>query len=155
MPLDIERWIIENNLKIFENETLYITIPEGIDDNEIIVLEEKGNIGPKNSRGDVKIFVKIINKSMFERKGLDLYYIKNITLKESLCGFCFDLQYLNEKKYKINNNIGNIIPHDYQKVIPNLGLKRNEQRGNLIIHFKINFPSTISIEKIQKLAEIL
>jgi molecular chaperone DnaJ len=71
IPIDIERWIIENNLKVFENETLYITIPEGIDDNEIILLEEKGNIGPKNSRGDVKIFVKIINKSMFERRGLD------------------------------------------------------------------------------------
>jgi hypothetical protein len=84
-------WIIENNLKVYENETLYITIPEGIDDNEIILLEGKGNIGHKNLKGDVKIFVKIENKTLFERKGLDLYYVKHISLKESLCGFCFDL----------------------------------------------------------------
>ena len=155
IPIEIERWIIENNLKVYENETLYITIPEGIDENEIILLEGKGNIGPKNTKGDIKIFVKIENKTLFERKGLDLYYIKHISLKESLCGFCFDLLYLNEKNYKINNNIGNIIPHDYQKIIPNLGLKRNDQQGNLIIHFKIDFPTTISIEKVKQLSEIL
>lgn len=155
MPIDIERWIIENNLKVYENETLYITIPEGIDENEIILLEGKGNIGHKNTKGDIKIFVKIENKTLFERKGLDLYYVKRISLKESLCGFCFDLLYLNEKNYKINNNIGNIIPHDYQKIIPNLGLKRNDQQGNLIIHFKIDFPTNLSIEKVKKIAEIL
>jgi len=155
VPIEIERWIIENNLKVFENETLYITIPEGIDENEIIFLEGKGNIGPKNTKGDIKIFVKIENKTLFERKGLDLYYVKNISLKESLCGFCFDLLYLNGKNYKINNNIGNIIPHDYQKIIPNLGLKRDGQQGNLIIHFKVQFPTTLSIEKAKQLAEIL
>ena len=155
IPIEIERWIIENNLKVYENETLYITIPEGIDENEIILLEGKGNIGHKNTKGDIKIFVKIENKTMFERKGLDLYYVKHISLKESLCGFCFDLLYLNDKNYKINNNIGNIIPHDYQKIIPHLGLKRNEQQGNLIIHFKVDFPTNLSIEKVKNLSEIL
>ena len=38
IPLDIERWIIENGNKIFENETVYVTIPKGVDDNEIIIL---------------------------------------------------------------------------------------------------------------------
>lgn len=155
IPIEIERWIIENNLKVYENETLYITIPEGIDENEIILLEGKGNIGHKNLKGDVKIFVKIENKTLFERKGLDLYYTKHISLKESLCGFCFDLLYLNEKNYKINNNMGNIIPNDYHKIIPNLGLKRNEQQGNLIIHFKVDFPTSLTIEKVKQLSEIL
>lgn len=155
IPIVIERWIIENNLKVFENETLYINIPEGIDENEIILLEGKGNIGPKNTKGDLKIFVKIENKTLFERKGLDLYYVKHISLKESLCGFCFDLLYLNEKNYKINNNIGNIIPHDYQKIIPQLGLKRNDQQGNLIIHFKVDFPTNLTMDTIKKLTEIL
>jgi DnaJ-class molecular chaperone len=155
IPVEIERWIIENNLKVFENETVYVTIPEGIDDNEMILLEGKGNIGPRNTKGDIKIFVKIENKTLFERKGLDLYYLKNISLKESLCGFSFDLLYLNEKNYKINNSVGNIIPHDFQKVIPNLGLKRDGHQGNLIIHFKVQFPTQLSIEQVKKLEEIL
>jgi len=155
IPVEVERWIIENNLKVFENETVYVTIPEGIDDNEMILLEGKGNIGPRNTKGDIKIFVKIENKTLFERKGLDLYYLKNISLKESLCGFAFDLLYLNEKNYKINNSVGNIIPHDFQKVIPNLGLKRDGHQGNLIIHFKVQFPTQLSIDKVKKLEEIL
>jgi len=155
VPIEIERWIIENGMKVFEKETLYVNIPEGIDDNEMILLEGKGNIGPRNSKGDVKIFVKVENKTLFERRGLDLHYIKNISLKESLCGFCFDLPYLNEKNYKINNTIGNIIPHDYQKIIPKLGLKRNGEQGNLIIHFKVEYPTKMNIEKLKQLAEIL
>jgi len=155
IPVEIERWIIENGLKVYETETLYVNIPEGIDDNEMILLEGKGNIGPRNTKGDIKLFVKVENKTLFERKGLDLYYVKNITLKESLCGFCFDLLYLNQKNYKINNSLGNIIPHDYQKVINGLGLKRDGHQGNLIIHFKVSFPTHLTIEKVKRLEEIL
>ena len=64
-------------------------------------------------------------------------------------------EYLNEKNYKINNSVGNIIPHDFQKVIPNLGLKRDGHQGNLIIHFKVQFPTQLSIDKVKKLEEIL
>ena len=63
MPLDIERWIVENGTKIFEHETIYVTIPEGIDDGELIILRDKGNIVNENIKGDIKVFVKIfINK---------------------------------------------------------------------------------------------
>ena len=40
IPVEIERWIMENNNKVFECETLYVEIPKGIDDGEIIVLRE-------------------------------------------------------------------------------------------------------------------
>ena len=40
IPLDIERWIVENGVKVHENETIYVTIPQGIDDNEIIILRD-------------------------------------------------------------------------------------------------------------------
>ena len=44
IPVDIERWLVENDNKVFENETIYVTIPKGIDDNEIIMLKDKGKI---------------------------------------------------------------------------------------------------------------
>jgi len=155
IPLDIERWIYENNLKISESETLYVTIPKGIDDNEIIVLKDKGNIVNENCKGDVKIFIKIINNTDIKRHGLDLIYEKNISLKDALCGFTFEIKFINGKVYTLNNASGNIISPEYKKIIPNMGLTRESYTGNLIIIFHIEFPEKLTIEQIKKLNEVL
>jgi DnaJ-class molecular chaperone len=155
VPLDIERWFIENGLKVHEHEIIYVTVPQGIDDGEIIVLRDKGNIINENQKGDVKIFIKIINDTLFKRLGLDLIYEKKITLKESLCGFSFEIKYLNGKSYTLNNNKGNIIPPNYKKVYPNMGLTRENHKGNMIIHFYIEFPETLTLEQIENLSNCL
>ena len=155
IPVDIERWLIENDNKVFENETIYVPIPKGIDDNEIIMLKDKGNIINDELKGDIKIFIKIENNTQFERRGLDLIIHKNISLKDSLCGFSFELKYINGKVYTINNNSNNIIPPEYIKVIPNMGLTRDGHIGNLLIHFHIDFPEKLSEEQIKTLKEIL
>ena len=155
IPVEIERWIIEGENKVFENETIYVTIPKGIDDNEIILLKDKGNIVNEDTKGDIKIFVKIENTSQFERKGLDLILNKKISLKDSLCGFSFELKYINGKVYTLNNNSGSIIPSEYVKIIPNMGLTREGHTGNLLIHFHVEFPEKLSEEQIKGLKEIL
>ena len=155
IPVDIERWLIEHDTKMFEKETLYVNIPKGVDDNEIIMLRDKGNILADNCRGDVKLFIKIENNSGFERSGLDLLVHKNITLKESLCGFSFELKYINDKVYTINNTGGHIIPPEHRKVIPKLGLTREEHVGNLIILFHVQFPEKLEPEIIEKLKALL
>jgi DnaJ-class molecular chaperone len=155
LPVDIERWLIENETKMFEHETLYVTIPKGVDDNEIIILRDKGNIISDQCRGDVKLFIKIENNTNFERNGLDLLTHKYISLKESLCGFSFDLKYINDKTFTINNNGGNIIQPEYKKVIPKLGLTRDNHVGNLIIFFHVQFPEKLEQSVIEQLKNIL
>jgi DnaJ-class molecular chaperone len=155
IPVDIERWLIEGENKLFENETIYVTIPKGIDDNEIIMLREKGNILSEDIKGDIKIFIKIENTSQFERKGIDLIMNKNISLKDALCGFSFELKYINGKVYTLNNNSGSIIPSEYVKIIPNMGLTRDGHTGNLLIHFRVEFPEKLSEAQIKSLKEIL
>ena len=155
VPIDIERWIVEKNMKVFEKETLYITIPKGIDDNEMIVIENKGNSINENCKGDVKIVIKIINNTEFERNGLDLLIKRTISLKEALCGFKFELKYINGKSYTLFNNSGNIITQDYKKIIPNMGLTRDTHIGSLIIQFNVEFPKSLTEETMNKLKEIL
>ena len=155
IPLEIERWIIENGIKVHEKETIYVTIPQGVDDNELLILRDKGNVLNENVKGDVKIFVKIKNDSAFKRAGLDLVLEKNISLKESLCGFTFEINYINGKSYTLNNNKGNIIPPEYKKIYPGMGLTRGEHKGNMIIHFHVDFPEKLSEEQITKLADAL
>jgi DnaJ-class molecular chaperone len=155
IPVDIERWLIEGENKVFENETIYVTIPKGIDDNEIIILRDKGNILNDEIKGDLKLFIKVENTTQFERKGLDLLIKKPISLKDALCGFSFELKYINGKVYTLNNNSGSIIPPEYVKIIPNMGLTREGHTGNLLIHFQVEFPEKLTEEQINKLIEIL
>lgn len=155
MPIEIERWTITtDNLKLSENETIYIPIPKGIDDGEIIILKDKGNVMKNNIKGDVKIFIKLINNTELKRSGLDLIYEKTITLKEALCGFTFDIKFIGGKIYTINNKSGNIIPSNYVKTIQGMGITRDEHTGNLLISFNVKFPETLTIETLNLLKEI-
>jgi DnaJ-class molecular chaperone len=154
IPLEIERWIMEQGMKVFETETIYVTIPKGIDDGELILLKDKGNVLNETCKGDIKIFVKIENDSIFKRAGLDLVLEKSINLKDALCGFSFEITYINGKSYTLNNNAGNIIPHGFRKIIPNMGLERESHKGNMIIEFNVQFPEKLSESVIASLKKI-
>jgi DnaJ-class molecular chaperone len=164
IPVEITRWLLINDNQINETEVIYIPVPKGIDTGEILILKERGNVINENNKGDIKIIFKIINNTEFIRNGLDLYYKKTITLKESLCGFNFEIIHINEKttlKYNtINNNIDdnteiNIIYNGYKHIIPKYGMIRDDNIGNLIIDFNVIFPDKITNSQRNKLNEIL
>jgi len=154
-PLEIERWTSSFNRKIRETETLYVEIPEGIGNNETIILKQKGNMVSHNCMGDIKVIVEILNNEYsMERDGLDIIYKHKVTLKEALCGFSFSLKHISGKEFKINNTKGNIISPGFKKVVPGYGFKRNEHEGNLIIEFMIEFPDTLTDEQIASIENI-
>jgi len=155
IPVDIERWILENNTRKKETETIYVDIPQGVDKNEIIIIREKGNVIDTGNMGDVKIFVNINNSEYFERRGLDLIYKQIITLKQSLCGFSFDIKHLSGKSYRINNKRGNVIALSSTKTIGNLGFIRNGHTGSMIVEFIVDMPSHLSEEQVEVLENIL
>ena len=156
IPLEIERWIIQNDMKISEVETIYVTIQKGIDDNEILIMRDRGNVISPELIGDIKIIVKIENKTMFRRSGLDLIYTKKIILKEALCGFAFEIEHINGKKLNMTNQANKtIIMPNTKKVVPNLGMIRDGQTGNMVIEFDVEFPKYLSEEQSKAIAEIL
>ena len=155
IPVEIERWIIENGNKVYETVVLYVDIFKGIDQNEIIILREEGNVINQTCKGDVKIFVKIENNTQFIRNGLDLLLEHTISLKEALCGFTYELKHLNERIYTINNKAGNVISPEFKKIIPEMGLTREQHTGNLILQFHVTFPTTLTLQQIAQISEIL
>lgn len=155
-PIIVNRKIIVNNVIGHEKETLYIPIPKGIDANEIIALPNKGNVYISNgtiSYSNIKILICLTKNELFERNGLDIVFIKTITLKEALLGFTFNLNHINNKNFKIT--CSEIINFNYEKLIPNMGFIRDTFVGNLIIKFNIVFPQTISQESKKLLEKIL
>jgi len=154
VPIEIERWIQDaHNGKRVEGERIYVDIPRGIDNNEMIVLKEKGNI-LDHGKGDVKCFIKVSNDTPFVRNGLDLILNKAITLREALCGFSFNMEFIDGKSYVINNK-NKIIPPGYRKTIPDMGFVRNNTCGDLLLDFDIQFPKELTTRKIELLRELL
>lgn len=69
---------------------------------------------------------------------------KEITLIEALTGLDFILTHLDGRKIRIKNKAGEVIKPDSLFTVENLGMpfhKRTYQHGNLIIQFKIKFPT--------------
>lgn len=156
LPIEIERETYVGDMLINEEETLYVTIPPGIDENEMITLKDKGNINKKQKKGDIKVSIKLEKSPLFSRNGLDLIFHKKVTLKEALCGFQFEIPHLNGKMLALNN-IKNkaVIKPQFRKIVPNLGFERERNKGNLIIEFDVTFPESLSEEQVQILERIL
>jgi DnaJ family protein B protein 4 len=156
IPIEIERWVLQNDVKHNEIETIYIPIHRGIDENEFIILREKGNIASDVLKGDIKIMIQIENTSVFKRNGLDLIYTKNLSLKEALCGFTIELMHLSGKKLTLSNTTNRtVISPNSKKVIGEFGMIRENTVGNLIIDFVIQFPEKITDEQVKVLDGIL
>lgn len=154
-PVKIERTITTNNEKLIEIETVYINIPCGINNGETIVLQDIGNV--VNSRkGPVHLHITLLKHSLFIRDGLDLIYNHAISLKEALCGFIIEINHVNGKRFSINNTTNpTVITPNFKKVVTGLGMKRDNNTGNLIVLFDVKFPTAVSNEQIDLLKTIL
>jgi len=144
IPIEIERWIQQDNNKKPEVEKIMVEIPEGVNNNQTILLKGIGNQN-QYGKGDIKLVININNTTNFKRQNLDLFCDKELSLKEALCGFSFEFTHLNGKKLSINNNHPiTIIKEGQCQVFKELGMKQNGRVGNLIYTFRVKFPSELT-----------
>ena len=156
IPVDIERFVVNNNIKYHERQTINIPIHRGIDKDSLIIIENEGNSINNTVKGDIKIHVKITDDPVFRRDGNDLNCKKVISLKQALCGFEIDIQHLNGKMLHLNNRSNRtIITPETKKIIPSLGMVHEEEVGNLIIEFQIDFPQQLTEEQLEVISGVL
>jgi DnaJ-class molecular chaperone len=153
IPLEVTRSTQSTNYS--ETEIIYIDVPAGTDSKEMIICRGKGNSNPDGVNGDVKVFIDVRKHDTFSRKGLDLVFKKKISLKEALCGFSFEINHLNGKVYKINNARGSIIGVGFGKTIANLGMRRKDKIGSLIIEFDLVMPDKLNENQISLIEKAL
>lgn len=156
VPFEYERWTIIDSNKVFERQTVTVNIPAGIQENELVFMQGMGHVVNEQMKGDVRIAMVITNNTNFVRNNMDLIFYKKLSLKEALCGFSFDLVHISGKKLLINNtNNPTVITPNYKKILPNLGMVRENNIGNMIIEFEIVFPTSLTQEQIEILATVL
>lgn len=146
IPINIEREFRKGNTFFKEQEKIYVNIPSGIDDGEIIEIPDKGNI-MFDRKGSLRLHIKIIQHSRFERRGLNLIYSQTITFKESLCGFEYLLNFIDGSPLRLKSSRGNIIQNGDDKSVKGKGFTRDGQVGDLVIRFKVT-PQELSEEQI-------
>jgi DnaJ-class molecular chaperone len=153
---NVDKWVVKNEIKVHESEQIYVNIPAGIDNNEIIIMRDCGNAVSAELKGDIKFVVQVSKSDTFERQGMDLVHKRQISLREALTGFSFELTHVNGKMLCLNNMKNRtIITPNYRKTIPNLGMIRDGNIGNLIIEFTVAFPESLTDEQTNRIAEIL
>ena len=155
VPVVINRTRMNGPYRQGETETKYLNLPKGIDNNELIQLENAGNIIENVVKGDVLIRIRIKNDDKFKRQGLNLIYNLDITLKQALLGFEIFIEHINGKKYKIANENNDIIKPNMDIKLDELGMIRDNNKGGLIIKFNIIFPDNLTSEQKESLEKIL
>ena len=118
IPVEIERW----NLNREDNETYelekhieYYSLPFGVENGEVVLLTNCGNESANNMRGDVKVTFHVAEHDVFKRNGLDIHTEKTISLKEALCGFVFNIEHVNGKKFAFNDkwlSVGGLVQNN-------------------------------------------
>tara|TARA_B110000003_G_scaffold273_1_gene310 strand:- start:5894 stop:6781 length:888 start_codon:yes stop_codon:yes gene_type:complete len=155
-PLEIEREVFEEDGSIRrEEEKIYIDIPKGVDTNEMIIIKNKGNCNQMKRYGDIKVVINVENKTKFNRQGLNLYYLHELSLKEALVGFDIEFKHIDGKNYNMNHSGKGVVNPTSQLVMEGMGIKRGNHMGSLIIKFKIEFPKELTDEQKAVLLEIL
>jgi len=153
-PLTIERQVNNGKYIATEQERVYVNMSPGIDNGEIIHIQEKGHV-LRNHKSVLRVHIKIKPHEVFERKGLQLFYKHSLTFKESICGFDFMIQQLDGTSLKIKNNVGNVIQNMDEKVLKGKGMIRDGTTGELFLQFRVLPCKTLTEEQVDALLKVL
>lgn len=145
--IEIIRMIMTNKLLKYENDRIRINIYKGINNGEIIVLPHLGNIY-EDIKTNINIQVNILDDEIYERDKLNIIYKYNISFKESIMGFNKKIKLINNEEFILNSSKGNVIINGDKKKIKNKGIDKNNEKGDLIILFKVNRPTKSEIDKL-------
>lgn len=109
--------------------------------------------------GDVLIFIKQKPHDLFRRVGSHLLINHPITLQEALCGFELPVEHLDRRMLLIKVPAGQVIDPNFAWTISREGMPvpgtGGVERGNLTIHFDVQFPPSLPQDQIDAIAEAL
>ena len=141
-----------------ESKKINVEVDKGAPNNEKYTKHGEGDEIPDAEAGDVIVVLEEKKHKTFKRKGADLFLEKEITLLEALTGLEFVLTHLDGRKIRIKNTPGEVIKPDSLFTVEGLGMpfhKRVYQHGNLVIQFKIKFPTSMDTKAVASIQTAL
>ena len=160
VPMTIRREVRIGDKIRTDDVTIYVDIHPGIDNNEIVICENMGNViqsttyGP-DIYGNAKIRINVVNDTPFIRKGLDLIYKKDITLYDALNGINIVITHIDGREIGVKTKPNIILDQVTRQSIKKYGMVRGIHIGDLIVELIVKFPVDISSDALSELNNVL
>ncbi len=141
--------------RIYSTKAVPVTIAPGVEDGHVIKVSGGGEAGAKgSSSGDLYVIVKVSPDVRFERKGSDLYAVKDVGLRDVLLQKEMPMTDVGGEAFTVSIPAGFSLK-DKMKIsrrgMPKFGLGG---RGDLYLTFNLKTPKSMS-SKAKKLIEEL
>lgn len=138
--------------RLKEQVTLKVKIPAGIDDEQIIRLEGKGEVAERGGiPGDLYLHVRVAPDKRFKREGIDLLETAELTFPEATLGTTIDVETL-EGKIKLKIPAGTQSGKMFK--LSGQGIKKinSKERGDILVTIQVKTPTNLT-RKQKKLLE--
>lgn len=143
---------------ISDKGTFEVHIEKGMKSGSKITLRgEAGCSEPGLQPGDVVLVVQQKEHDVFQRAHADLVFEKKLTLAEALCGTSFLIKQLDGRLLKVTTAPGQVIKPGSFQCIQEEGMPvhgRSYLKGNMYIHYDVEFPETLDAHQVAALRPI-
>lgn len=148
------------NCVVKDRKVLEIVIEKGAKKGDHQRFEGEGDQHPDMKViGDVLILFAQKPHDLFHRVGTKLVVNHKISLRDALCGFELPIQHLDGRLINIKILPGQCVDPNFAWIVKREGMPAEKTggtvRGDLIFHFEVEFPSTLTQKQRSTLAEVL
>lgn len=140
-----------------EEKILTIDVKPGWKEGTKVTFEKEGDHLPGKIPADIIFVIRDKPHSIFKREGANIIYNAKISLRDALCGSQITVPTLGGQSVKLNLR-DEIIKPQTVKRLQGYGLphsKEPSKKGDLLVHFDIHFPSSITQSSKEIIYEIL
>jgi DnaJ homolog subfamily B member 4 len=155
--VNVKCYTVENGRPIAEEiKQRLIDIPAGVKENEEYRFENEGHFAKEhNMRGDIVVIVKSVKSDNRQRHGMNIIVEKKINFEESI--LCMDIPVNYTESKCVWTKTNGVINPTKPYIIRGYGFpdpRNMDNRGDLIIKFKVKYPSELNEHVITNLRKI-
>jgi molecular chaperone DnaJ len=138
--------------EVRSKKRVMITVPEGVDSGTKIRLKGQGARGNRNGQpGDLLITFQVEPDHFFRREALDVVAPVPINIAQATLGSKINVKTLDGKKVTIKIPAGTANGKRFR--VRGQGIKREEQRGDLIVEVQVRVPEKLTEEQEKAMKE--
>jgi len=140
-----------------EEKILTIEVKPGWKEGTKITFEKEGDQTPGKIPADIVFVIRDKPNATFKRDGANLIYTAKVPLRDSLCGTRVTVPTLTGQQVTLNFS-QEIIKPQSTKRLQGYGLpypKDPTRKGDIIVHFDIQFPNSLTESAKEILSEVL